>query len=160
MNIAKNKKNMSSGRPPKFKEKSKVVTVTLPVRILGCLNSIHKDRAKAVVRTTEAYCLNNKKLVEIIEIEDGIGIILVKQNEILKQIPWLKMVEVAHMRYLLTVKSGTSIDSIEIALSDLLDASDGLDKNDHQLVFELHKIIRTLRKDNKFNKAEMLFVLK
>ena len=46
--------NGRGGRPAKFDEPSRPVTITLPDRILERLEEIDGDRAKAVVKAVEA----------------------------------------------------------------------------------------------------------
>ena len=43
-----------TGRPAKFAEPSRPVTVTLPERILDLLAAVDSDRAQAIVKTVEA----------------------------------------------------------------------------------------------------------
>jgi hypothetical protein len=156
------KKNLSSGRPPKFRENRRPVTVTLPTRTLNQLQSINPDRAKAIVKVTDTFLFSggfaSSKKVEVVEIEPGIGIILTGPSQILKNIPLIKMVEVAPARCLLTIPTGTSIDSLEIALTDSLDELSPTDQEERPLIEELQIILHRLRRDKKVTKAEMLFV--
>ena len=52
----------------------------------------------------------------------GVGIILVGVSRCLRQIPWLRLVEVAPARFLLSIPSGTPVELLEIALDDLREA--------------------------------------
>src|SRR5262245_21906986 len=94
------------GRPPKFSESRRPVTVTLPESTLARLTAINPDRARAIVKavgTAVAVSGKHQKQVEVVEVSPGVGIILVGPSRYLKRIKWLRLVEVAPMRYLLTI---------------------------------------------------------
>src|SRR5262245_27856159 len=100
---------MNSGRPPKFKGPRRPVTVTLPVETLQRLESIDSDRARAIVKAADAAVPResaNQKLIEVVEVEKGLGIIIVGPSKLLQKIEGLRMVEVAPLRYLLTIPLG------------------------------------------------------
>ena len=151
----------SGGRPPKFLENRRPVTVTLPETTLHELEMVNKDRARAIVKVTQAYLgksgFENKK-IDIVEIEPGSGIILVGQNNILNKIPLLRQVEVSPGRFLLTVPPGTPLDSIELALSDLLESKEWEGKEERQMLVDLLETFKRLRRDKKATKAEMIFI--
>jgi hypothetical protein len=159
-----------SGRPPKFREPRRPVTITLPERTLRLLAAVDRDRARAVVRVTDATVASadgpESRLVEVVEILPGIGIILVGASRYLRQIPWLRLVELAPGRLLLSIPSGTPVESLEIAVHDLLETVSTEDPRERAILEGLHALIRTLRRGRSlskaiskaFSKAEMLFV--
>jgi len=150
------------GRPPKFREPRRPVTLTLPERTLRLLAAVDKDRARAVVKVTDAALAPTdtpqSKLVDVVEVMPGVGIILVGASRCLRQIPWLRLVEVAPARFLLSIPSGTPVDSLEIALDDLREAVPPADARERAILEQLHALIRTLRRGRSVSKAEMLFV--
>jgi hypothetical protein len=149
------------GRPPKFNGTRRPITVTLPEETLAQLQAINDDRAKAIVKATDSYMNAGKSgdsMVQIVEVESGIGIILVGSNRILKEIKWMKLVEVCSGRFLLTIPPGTSVDSLEVAITDLVDSGDPIPQKEKDMLKELQNIFKRLRKDKKVTKAEMLFV--
>lgn len=150
------------GRPPKFREPRRPITMTLPERTLRLLSAVDKDRARAVVKVTDAALsptdTPNGKLVQVVEVMPGVGIILVGASRSLRQIPWLRLVEVAPARFLLSIPSGTPVESLEIALHDLLEAVPPVDTRERAILEGLHALIRTLRRGRNVSKAEMLFV--
>src|SRR5215475_1507076 len=90
------------GRPPKFSEPRRPVTVTLPESTLARLAAINPDRAQAIVKAVgTAVPLDSKsqKQVEVVEVSPGVGIILVGPSRYLKRIKWLRLVKVAPMHY-------------------------------------------------------------
>lgn len=159
----KSKEKMNcGGRPPKFSEPRRPVTMTLPVRILDRLAEIDSDRARAVVKITEAVeriGKKNFKPVELVEMAVGKSLIVVCPSEALKAISWLKLIEIAPARYLLTIPSGTSIEALEVALMDLLH-NPGLHENerDNIVLHELLSLIGHQRRTRRLSKAEILIV--
>jgi len=159
---AKDPSRGRSGRPPKFREPRRPVTVTLPERTLRLLAAVDRDRARAIVRVTDATLPSadtaDSRLVEVVEILPGIGIILVGPSRYLKQIPWLRLVELAPGRLLLSIPSGTPVESLEIAVHDLLEAVPATESRERAILEGLHALIRRLRRGRSLSKAEMLFV--
>lgn len=150
------------GRPPKFREARRPVTLTLPERTLHLLAAVDKDRARAVVKVTDALLAPtdgpHSHLVDVVEVMPGVGIILVNASQYLRQIPWLRLVEVAPARFLLSIPSGTPVESLEIALDDLLEMVPPAEIRERTILERLHGLIRSLRRGRSVSKAEMLFV--
>jgi hypothetical protein len=153
------KKN-AGGRPPKYSEARRPITVTLPERILQDLHSINPDRSKAIVKCVEAIVAKGDrpfKPVELIELTPGKALILVGQSSSLQQIEWLRLVEIAPFRYLLVLPSGTAVEVLEVTIQDLLR---NLDPNTSESVLlrELLDVISHQRRGRSITKAELLFV--
>ena len=149
---------LKSGRPPKFTEPRRHVTITLPERTLATLAKIDSDRARAIVKVTDAAITEDDgPHVEVVEVAPGLGIIIVGPCRVLQQIKGLQLVEVAPARFLLTVPSGTPIDSIEVGVTDLLDDA-MLEEAERRVLSRLRDLIRRIRRQNVVSKAEMLFV--
>jgi hypothetical protein len=124
MSRANVKKNGVGGRPPKFDEPSRPVTMTLPLRTLDLLETLGPDRARAIVRFVDIASnemQSTAQLVDMVPISEGSSLLVVPENRSLRQFSWLKMIEVAAGRYLLAVDTGTPIERIELALTDLID---------------------------------------
>jgi hypothetical protein len=149
------------GRPPKFSESRRPVTVTLPESTLTRLAAINPDRAQAIVKavgTAVPLDAKSQKQVEVVEVAPGVGIILVGPSRYLKRIKWLRLVEVAPMRYLLTIPSGTAVDSLELALVDMLENVKSLDEWERSILEQLRDLMRTSRVGENLYKAELLFI--
>jgi hypothetical protein len=149
-----------AGRPPKFQEARRPVTVTLPESTLVRLASIDADRARAIVKLTDAVIADHAKHkpVELVEVAPGLCVILVGPSRLLQKIKWLRLVEVAPMRFLLTIPLGTSVDSLELAIGDLLEEVKPHDEWEHSTLVGLRDLIRRLRRHGELSKAEMLFI--
>ena len=159
MKHATSKKNVG-GRPRKFSESSKPITVTLPERILSMLTLADSDRAKAITKVTEAYLKDSqdKPAVEVVNVGPGAGLIIIGPSSKLKNLPWLKLVEIAPARFIITIASGTSIETLEVGLSDMIEELKPDETTDREILTELLRWVRTLRRGKNVSKAELLLV--
>lgn len=151
----------AGGRPPKFTDPSRPITVTLPEKTLQHLADIDADRARAIVKATDA-ALNlqgkTQTLVQVVEVSPGAGLIVVGPSRYLKKIPWLRVAEIAPARYLLSIPVGMSVDSLEVAVADVLDEIPEAEGRERAMLSELRTLMRGLRQGQKVSKAEILFV--
>ncbi len=133
--------------------------MTLPEGTLARLASIDPDRARAIVKLTEAAMpldAKRQNQVDLVEVSPGLAIIIIGPSQLLQKIKWLRLVEVAPMRFLLSIPLGTSIDTLELSILELLEeiTQDG----EHSLLTQLRDLIRRLRRGGRLSKAELLFV--
>jgi hypothetical protein len=154
-------KKHAGGRPPKYSEARRPITVTLPERILRNLQSINPDRSRAIVKCVETAMEKGDpppfKPVELIKVTPGKALILVGPNSSLRQIEWLRLVEIAPLRYLLVLPSGTAVEILEVTIQDLLRNFE-LDSSESVLLTELLGIIGHQRRSKSISKAELLFI--
>lgn len=149
------------GRPPKFDEPRRPITVTLPVRTLEQLEAIDPDRAQAIVKLAgrEAKRRNTRPpAVDVVEVAPGCGIILVGPMRSLEQIRVLRLVEVAPDRYLLTIPSGTAVESVEIALLDMMEGLSPEQASEKAALEQLRGILGRQRRNETISKREMLLI--
>ena len=135
-------KRRSSGRPPKFEEARRPITVTLPERTLQQLGLIHADRARAIVKATTAALglkAGKRPLIDVVEAYPGQALIIVGPSQRLREIDFLKLVEIAPSRFLLVLSIGTAIDSLEVAVGDLIEHLAPEDVYERELLTELHR---------------------
>lgn len=155
-------KKRDAGRPRKFAEPSRPITVTVPTRVLRMLRELNPDRARAIVRATETALGARKERdpmrVEVVEVAPGIGLIIVGPSDSLLRIPWLRLAEIAPGRYILTIVPGTSIETIEVAIGDILEDREDMGRDERAMITEILKWIRTLRRAQNITKAELLLV--
>lgn len=153
------KKN-PGGRPPKYAEPSRPVTLTLPESVLSDLAQIHSDRSHAIVEMTKKVLRSKgteNPLVEIVEMAKNTGLVIVGPSRALRRIPFLRLVEVAPTRFLLAVEHGHNFHSLEIAILDALEDSQE-EKRERELLMQLLHHIKGLRKAQRVSRAEILFV--
>ena len=149
------------GRPRKFAEPSRPVTVTLPDRTLRILKAVDEDRGKAITKIADgaAYEVDSDQAVlRLVEIEPGIGVLIVGPSKRLREIPWLRLAEIAPARYLLSMPSGTPPERLELALIDLLDTLDEGEDYERRLLNELRRHIGNLRRERRMFQSEIILV--
>jgi len=149
------------GRPAKFSEPSRPITITLPERILSLLVTINPDRAKAITSAVNMLLSSKGEstvLFEVRKVSNEKAIILVGHSKYLSRIPWLRMIEVGPARNIISIKSGTSIESMEVAIQDLLEEVPANEYHEREILEALLKSIRSSRRSKKSVKEEILFV--
>ncbi len=154
-------KTAKGGRPPKFAEPRRPITVTLPERTLRRLEEVDRDRARAIVRLADHRCCHGESEsveVEVVEIAPGSGIILVGPMRALGRIGLLKLVEVAPRRFLLTIPSGTAIESLEMEILDALESLPAHEESERAGLEQLRQIINQQRKKKAVSKREFLLI--
>jgi hypothetical protein len=155
-----NRHRRSGGRPPKFSEPRRPVTVTLPQRTLDLLQGISADRAKAIVKAVDAVMRTTEPAgrVEVVEMSDGVGLLVMPFHQGLQDLPWLTMIEIAPGRFLLTIESDTPIERIEVAIGDMLLKAEGAPPHETAILHELLGRLGALRRHAKIRKAEVLCI--
>jgi hypothetical protein len=155
-----NKKSLG-GRPKKFDEASRPVTVTLPERTLRQLGYINKDRAQAIVKAVDAIYASgpaSAKQVQVVRVSPENAIILVPYCKTLKRIDFLRLIEVFPTKYLLAIPSGTAVESLEVAVMDLLENLPAENQSEKPVLETLKSLLGHQRRRQKVTKAEILFI--
>jgi hypothetical protein len=88
----------------------------------------------------------------------GAAIILVAPSRYLRRIPWLRLAELSPGRHLVTILPGTPIDSLEVAILDLLESLPASENYERKILDELRNLIGAGRREQKITKYEMLYV--
>lgn len=151
----------SGGRPPKFQETRRPITVTLPERVLHVLESVHPDRARAIVKCVEAtvgVSEEGKRGIDLVEVFPGTALILVASNRSLQKIEWLRLVEIAPARFLLVLPSGMPVERLEVEIGDLLDELPPDEESERSLLLQLRNLIMQQRRKKSVSKGELLFL--
>ena len=150
----------TGGRPPKFNEPSRPVTVTLPESTLEKLKQLDRDRARAIVKAVNGYPGGNAPLpgVEIAPAAQCSSLLIVPANVSLRRLPWLKLLEVVPGRFLIAVAPGTPIERIEIGLNDLIDDAPGQFPEELDMLLSLRDAVNNLRRGKQLQKNEILVI--
>lgn len=151
------------GRPAKFAEPSRPVTMTLPERILARLGEIDADRARAVVKAVEAALGTGAEArdpVAELPVSPDEALLTIGRSRSLASIPWLTLVETAPGRHLVSLQEGVPVEKLEVALEDLLDGADATDEGERRMLRELLDRIRTPRRNRAVRTEQILVVRK
>ena len=146
------------GRPAKFAEPRRPVTMTLPERILDRLAEIDADRARAVVKAVEA-ALGGDRAVEPVgelRIASDEALLTIADSPLLRRLPWLTLIEVAPGRHVLSLRAGVPVEKLEVALEDLLDV--GAPPAERRVLRRLLDRIRTPRRNRAVRTESILVV--
>ena len=149
------------GRPAKFAEPSRPVTMTLPDRVLARLVEIDGDRAKAVVKAVEAALgaeTAARGPVGELPVSPDESLLTVVRCRPLDAIPWLTTVEIAPGRNLISLHDGIPVEKLEVALQDLLDAPDGASDADRRTLRTLLERVRAPRRSQAVRTAQILVI--
>ena len=148
------------GRPPKYNEPSRPITVTLPDSTLEQLAAIDPDRGKAIVRLAQNMVDSQREWngVELAQAGGSGAIILVGRCPALERVSFLHLIEVAPGRHLLALEQNHDFESLELAVQDLLDEEATLSPGDLHVLKSLRTLIGQLRRANRFSLAEILLI--
>ena len=159
--MASTGRTSAGGRPPKFCEPRRPITVTLPVRVLDKMATVDQDRARAIVKCVEAVTGGGAHAVQSValaEVAPGQALIVVGSKRSLSRISWLRLIEIAPARFLLVLPSGTPVESLEVAIHDLIRTLGPHDQSEHALLTELLILLGYQRRGKTLSKAELVFV--
>jgi hypothetical protein len=77
---------------------------------------------------------------------------------LLSKIQWIKLVEIAPGVNLITIPSGTSLESLEVAILELIENIPSDESMERALLEELCKYVGRLRRYSKISAVEILVV--
>ncbi|HEY4282966.1 MAG TPA: hypothetical protein VGM62_07865 [Chthoniobacterales bacterium] len=149
------------GRPRKFSEPSRAITLTLPESTLDELKSIDHDRGQAIVKLAHQAIHGNgvhKSPVSIVQATVDTGLVVIGPSQALRRIPFVRMVEVAPERFILALEPGKDFVTLEIAVNDVLDELPPGEEWERQHILQLLEEIRRLRKSERVRMAEILLI--
>lgn len=149
------------GRPAKFAEPSRPITVTLPERILSRLEGIDIDRAKAIVKAVDTALDgpgHPPLTVGELDIGGGESLLAVADNRFLRRIPWLTLIEVAPGRHLLSLKEGATLEKLEVTLRDFLESPEDATPAELELLDVLCERLRAPRRNRAVRPESILII--
>lgn len=154
------KNRTAGGRPPKFTESSRPVTVTLPDRVLELMEKMDSDRAKAIVKCVEAAAVlaQRRPAVDLIEVFPGKALIVIGHCRSIESIDWLRRVELAPGRFLLVLPPGMPPERLEVELGDVIADLSQNRESERPLLEALQKLMIQQRREQRVSKAELLVV--
>ena len=150
------------GRPAKFDEPSRPVTITLPDRILKWLEAIDADRAKAVVKSVETALAGTEtatgESVGELRVAKDEALLVVPKSRLLATVPWLTLIEIAPGRNLLSLRDAVTIEKLEVTLGDLIDSHPDASPVELRILRTLQEKIRAPRRNQAVRTEEILVV--
>jgi hypothetical protein len=156
-----NQKINPNDQMPKSDEMRRVVTLTLPEKTLQLLETLDQDLERAIVKLTDIAmqkAFPQGSAFEIVKVAPRKSVFIVGTDTMLARIPWLKLVEVAPGRNLITIPSGTSLESLEIAILELIENIPSESSMERKLLDEFCKYVGRLRRNKKISGVEIIIV--
>lgn len=134
------------GRPRKFADPSRAVTVTLPEHVIGALAAVDPDLGRAIVRLVQAPHPGRPADAQAeVSASGRHGVILVRQSRALERHAGVTLVPLPDGRALISFDERTTIPELELHLQDLLDEP-ALPAEDHSMVAQISRILRDARR--------------
>ena len=135
------------GRPRKFAEPSRAVTLTLPEHIIDELGKVDADISRAIVRVTERTRRSRPSSAPAAELArfGRHAVILVAPSPALAQVPGVELVPMPDGRALIAIERARTIADLELMLEDALDGEQ-LSKIDQATFRSVLSILREARR--------------
>ena len=130
------------GRPRKFTEPSRPVTLTLPEHIIKALNAIDHDLSRAVVRLMQPQLVEQPHPPAELVLFGARAVIVVNPTRTLEQRTGVMLVPLSDGRALIAFDDSLTANSLELVIQDVLEEKDLPDEDAR--IFEG---IRTLLRD-------------
>lgn len=148
------------GRPRKFPEASRTVTLTLPESVIATLSAIHHDLSRAVVGLTRRDTRDmraNRKAADLL-VFGRRAVITVRPTPSLEQ-AGVQLVPLPDGRALIAFDDATSLSALQLSMADALD--DGSLSTEEKAVYEkMSEILREARQSGDISlEARQIIVL-
>jgi len=156
-----NQKIHPGNQSPETNEPKRVVTIALPEKTLSVLETCDKDLAQAIVKVTDRATQRDfpkGSSYEVVKVAPHKSVFIVGSNTHLANIQWIKLVEVAPNRNLITIPPGTSLELLEVSVLELIENMPSDEFKDQALLKEFCKYVGRLRRNNKMSTVEILLV--
>lgn len=159
ISMATHTKRSNLGRKPKFQEPSSSITITLPDRILQQLNMIDTDRAKGIVKCVEnTLSTDNDNKLKILKISESEGLLTIGPCNILKNIPYLKLIEISPLHYIISKPVGTTFEMIEIAIIDLIEKVGDDQAEEKEILVNIRNHLKSHREKDTLQTREIILL--
>jgi hypothetical protein len=139
----------------------RVITLTLPEKTLQLLETLDHDMTVAIVKMVDIAAdrtFPKGNSFEVVKVAPRKSVFIVGSDTQLAKIPWVKLVEVAPGRNLITIPSGTSLESLELAILELAENVSTDASMERKLLNEFCKYVGRLRRYNKMSSVEIVMV--
>jgi hypothetical protein len=134
------------GRPRKFAEPTRAITITLPESVLSTLTSVHKDISRAIVQLAGRRLRHKHPLAELVTFGRN-AVITVRPTPSLEQRADVQLVPLPDGRALISFAQARTVAEFELTLNDALE-DPSLDADDRQLFEAIVRILRDARRSH------------
>lgn len=148
-------------QPQKPDEMKRVVTLPLPEKTLQLLETLDQDLTRAIMKAADIAIQKtfpHASSFEVVKVAPRKSVFIVGPDTLLAEIPWLNLVEIAPGRNLITIASGTSLESLEIAILKLIENISPDLSTERNLLNEFRKYVGRLRRNKQMSFVEIMIV--
>ena len=135
------------GRPRKFDEPSRVVSLTLPESVIGSLSRVHEDLGHAVAGLIQAGTSPAAREPAELVTFGSRAVISVRPSRVLEQHLGVSLVPLPDGRALIALDEPRSVADLELRIHDLLEEGAG-SEDDRATLEGLRTILRDARRSN------------
>jgi CRP-like cAMP-binding protein len=132
------------GRPRKFSEPSRPITVTLPVATIEALARVDPDLSRAIVRVAQREVRRGHAAAELTTFGRR-AVIVVNASKALEQRIGIDLVPLPDGRALISFEDATTPDAVELRIEDALEDA-GLSTADRAEFAAILEILKTARR--------------
>lgn len=135
------------GRPRKFMEPSRTLTLTLPESVLSALAAIHADISTAIVRLVGREGHRTKRKAADLLVFGQRAVITIRPTPSLELRAGVQLVPLPDGRALISLDEPASLSALQLSLSDALEDPE-MDAADRAVYENLRNILRDARRSS------------
>jgi hypothetical protein len=143
----------SRGRPRKFADASRAVTLTLPDSVIATLRGIHHDLSQAIVRLTQRNRSRTRRKGADLMVFGKRAVITIRPTPSLEMHAGVQLVPLPDGRALISFADPTSLAALQLSIADALDDAD-MPAADRQVYEHLGRILRDARRSDRVTLAQ------
>ncbi len=156
-----NEKMQSRDKKAQASEDNRIITLTLPEKTVKLLETFDQDLTRAIAKvidiaTERAFPKGSS--FEVVKVAPHNSVLIVGSDTLLSRIPWLRLVEISPGRNLIAIPSGTSLESLEVAILEVIEGMASAAETEKSLLKEFCKYVGRLRRHNRVSRAEIMIV--
>jgi hypothetical protein len=141
--------SVTRGRPPKFKEPSQRVTLTLPSRLVDLLRAEDPDLSRAVSNGLEPNPVPRRLIVDVMRVGRRESLIIINPT-LLPTLRDCSFIRLAADRAFIALKPSGTLADLALAVADRLEDAD-ITRQQRTALRALRRVLRTWRLDRKVN---------
>jgi hypothetical protein len=149
--------SVTRGRPPKFKEPSQRVTLTLPSRLVDLLRAEDPDLSRAVSNGLDPHPVPRKLIVDVMRVGRRESLIIINPT-LLPTLRDCSFIRLAADRAFIALKPSGTLADLALAVADRLEDAD-ITRQQRTALRALRRVLRTWRLDRKVNVTHKAIVI-
>jgi len=149
--------SVTRGRPPKFKEPSQRVTLTLPSRLVDLLRAEDPDLSRAVSNGLDPHPVPRRLIVDVMRVGRRESLIIIHPT-LLPTLRDCSFIRLAADRAFIALKPSGTLADLALAVADRLEDAD-ITRQQRTALRALRRVLRTWRLDRKVNVTHKAIVI-